>query len=253
MLGYVNMGDREAAAADRDVVADQGLAADQDAAASDASGSKAGATRSRYHHGNLRQALLDAAVELIARNGVQGFSLSAAARAAGVSTAAPYRHFATKEALLAAVVEHGWEQFAATLRRAAQRHPDDPLARLAALGRRYIEFAVTRPAVFRLLFGERERDRLRSAAGLTTFATLQDCVRQAREQGQIQPRLDDRAVAHAAWGIVHGLATLYLDDVLAVTEPDASPYEIGDAAIELFVDGLRVRRPAHSAPGTGGD
>ncbi|MGC4893654.1 TetR/AcrR family transcriptional regulator [Micromonospora sp. DT31] len=216
----------------------------------------AGATRTGYHHGNLRQALLDAAVDLIAKNGLPGFSLNAAARTAGVSTAAPYRHFATKDALVAAVVERGWDQFGAALRRAEQRHPDDPLARLAALGRQYIEFAAHQPAVFRLLFGERERDPLRSAAGTATFTTLLTCVRQAQEQGQIRACLDDRQVAQAAWGMVHGVATLHLDDVLGTIEPDASPYQVGSAAIDLLIDGLRHRAPAppaHSPPGTGGD
>ena len=215
----------------------------------------AGATRTRYHHGNLRQALLDAAVDLIARHGVHGFSLNAAARAAGVSTAAPYRHFATKDALVAAVVERGWEQFGAALRHAAQRHPDDPLERLAALGRQYIDFAVARPAVFRLLFGERDREPLRSAAGPATFDTLLACVRQARERGQLRPGLDDRRVAHAAWAMVHGLATLHLDDVLGATEPDAARHRLGSAAIEVLIDGLRHPAPgppAHPAPGTGG-
>ncbi|WBB78418.1 TetR/AcrR family transcriptional regulator [Micromonospora sp. WMMD882] len=218
-----------------------------------------GATRARYHHGNLRQALMDAAVDLIARHGVPGFSLNAAARAAGVSTAAPYRHFATKEALLAAVVERGWDQFGAALRDAAGRHPDDPLERLAALGRTYLEFAVDRPAVFRLLFGEREREPQRSAAGPATFATLLTCVRQAREQGQTRPGLDDRGVARSAWGLVHGLATLHIDDVLGVVEPDASPYRLGGAAIDLFIDGLRDRAPgppgspgSSARPGPGG-
>lgn len=202
-----------------------------------------GANRSRYHHGNLRQALMDAAVALIATEGVAGFSLNAAARAAGVSTAAPYRHFASKEALLAAVVERGWKQFGAALRKAAARHPDDPLQRLAALGRTYIAFAVDHPAVFRLLFGEREREPLRSTAGLATFATLLACVRQAREQGQLRPCHDDRQIAQSAWGLVHGLATLHLDNVLSIVEPDASACRLGSVAIDLFIDGLRRHAP----------
>lgn len=214
-----------------------------------------GAHRPRYHHGNLRQALMDAAMDLIARDGVAGFSLNAAARAAGVSTAAPYRHFATKEALLTAVVERGWDQLGTALRDTAARYPDDPLARMAALGRTYIAFAVDRPAVFRLLFGEREREPLRSTAGLATFATLLACVRQAREQGLLRPCSDDRRIAQSAWGLVHGLAVLHLDNVLGVVEPDTSPCRLGSAAIELFIDGLRHRAPeppAHPMPGADG-
>lgn len=215
-----------------------------------------GANRTRYHHGNLRQALMDAAVDLITTEGVAGFSLNAAARAAGVSTAAPYRHFASKEALLSAVVERGWKQFGAALQEAAARHPDDPLQRLAALGQTYIAFAVKHPAIFRLLFAEREREPLRSTAGLATFATLLACVRQARERGQLRPCRDDRQIAQSAWGLVHGLATLHLDNVLGIVEPDASPSQLGSVAIDLFINGLRHHAPdppANPTPGVSQD
>jgi AcrR family transcriptional regulator len=196
------------------------------------------AGRDRYHHGNLREALLDAAADLIARDGVTGFSLNAAARAAGVSTAAPYRHFASREALIGAVVERGWIRFSAELDRVVAQHPD-PLARLTALGRAYIDFAVSQPAVFRLFFDERGREPTRDA-GLATFATLLDCVAQARASGRLPVELSDVDIAHAAWALVHGLAHLCLDGALTVTNPDVGPEETIAAAMAVLGTSLRA-------------
>src|SRR5258707_1216881 len=106
----------------------------------------------RYHHGDLRRALIDAARVLVEREGRQALTLRAAARMAGVSQAAPYRHFPDKNALLAAVAEDGVRALAAWLRGAAARHEGDPLARLQALGVAYVTFAVTSTAHFRVMF-----------------------------------------------------------------------------------------------------
>jgi AcrR family transcriptional regulator len=105
-----------------------------------------------YHHGDLRNALVEAALRLIAEHGAQALTLRAAARAAGVSPAAPYRHFADKEALLAAVAEDGFEKLSRRMR-AAARGASDAAARLLAIGEAYVAFARAHSAHFHVMFG----------------------------------------------------------------------------------------------------
>jgi AcrR family transcriptional regulator len=172
--------------------------------------------RGAYHHGNLRRALLDAALELVEREGVAGLTLREAARRAGVSQAAPYRHFADKEALLAAVAEEGFTALAAEMRqrRDAQQ---DPLLRFRELGLAYVSVAVAHPSHFRVMFGRQTAARarhpgLRRAAD-ETFALLVDGIVACQHAGQVRHG-DPRQLALAAWSIVHGLAALVVDGQL---------------------------------------
>src|SRR6516225_10440444 len=110
------------------------------------------AERRPYHHRHLRQALIRSALEILSEAGVAGLSLRAAARRARVSAMAPYRHFADKEALLAAVAEHGFRELAARLTAAAATAVD-PRAGLAALGVAYVLFACDQPSLLKLMFG----------------------------------------------------------------------------------------------------
>src|SRR5215469_18030268 len=105
-----------------------------------------------YHHRDLRQALIRSALEILSETGVAGLSLRAAARRARVSAMAPYRHFADKEALLAAVAEYGFRELAAQLTKATAAAAD-PRAGLAALGVAYVLFAREQPSLFKLMFG----------------------------------------------------------------------------------------------------
>src|ERR1700760_3490751 len=105
--------------------------------------SDGGSGRRGYHHGNLREALIDAAVELIATKGPAGFTIAEAARLAGVSPAAPYRHFRDADALLAEVALRGFERLAATLSAAWNEGRPDPVAAFEALGSAYLGFART--------------------------------------------------------------------------------------------------------------
>ena len=105
-----------------------------------------------YHHGDLRRALVSSALEILSEHGVAGLSLRAVARRAKVSAMAPYRHFADKEALLAAVAEHGFRQLTIRFSAAATAAPD-PRAALDALGVAYVVFACDEPSLFKLMFG----------------------------------------------------------------------------------------------------
>ena len=105
-----------------------------------------------YHHGNLKEALLRAALELIAQKGPAGFTFAEAARWAGVSPAAPYRHFRDREELMASVALRGFEQFEAALARAWDDGRPDVLAALDRLGKAYLAFARAEPAYYSAMF-----------------------------------------------------------------------------------------------------
>src|SRR5512139_4126965 len=105
-----------------------------------------------YHHGNLKEALIRAALELLAQKGPAGFTFAEAARWAGVSPAAPYRHFRDRDELLADVARQGFEQFAAALARAWDNGRPDPWTAFERLGKAYLEFARAEPAYYSAMF-----------------------------------------------------------------------------------------------------
>src|SRR5262245_27538318 len=117
---------------------------------------KNGATKGgsrKYHHGNLRPALVNAGLRLLESEGVRALSLRAVARKARVSHTAPYHHFRGKAELLAAVAAMGFDRLVELIGQEAPRaKADDPLARLYAVGRGYLRFALTHPSIFRLMF-----------------------------------------------------------------------------------------------------
>lgn len=156
-------------------------------------------SRSGYHHGDLRAALLRAATEMLEAG--EPFSLRAVARRAEVSATAPYRHFADREALEAAVAVEGFRE----LQRQLTAH--DPAQDAAELGVTYVDFALHHPAVFRLMFGQEcddeDDERLRAAAELED---LLSAAVAARFPGR--PTAD---LATALWSLAHGLAFLHLD------------------------------------------
>ena len=160
-----------------------------------------------YHHGDLRAALITAAIELIAENGVAGLSLRECARRAGVSHAAPYRHFADKNALLLEIARDGFARLAA-VGEAAMKAVEDPRDRLDAYGIAYVRFAVENPVVFRLMFtsdfdkGEGQDDDADPGAFALLLRTAGDAV---------GGKVDARLAAAGAWSLPHGLALLILD------------------------------------------
>ena len=170
------------------------------------------AARPTYHHGDLRRALIDAATQMIDEGGSAALTVRAAAQAAGVSIAAPYRHFADRAALLAAVLAEGFDALAEHTERARAAAPD-PLAALLACGLAYVEFASTRPALYRLMFGP-ECDKAHHAdlmeAGDRALGVLLRAVGDVRGAGLI----DDsqvQSLALAGWSLSHGLSTLHAD------------------------------------------
>jgi AcrR family transcriptional regulator len=172
-----------------------------------------------YHHGDLRQALVRSALEILSEAGVAGLSLRAAARRARVSAMAPYRHFADKEALLAAVAEYGFRELAARLSAATAMAPD-PRAGLAALGVAYVLFACDQPSLFKLMFGptieKKSGHPVLDEAGSACFNALRQAVEAAKFFDS-----DGGDVSLACWSLVHGLSALIVDGRLAEYDSDA--------------------------------
>ncbi|MGH7728516.1 MAG: TetR/AcrR family transcriptional regulator [Vulcanimicrobiaceae bacterium] len=195
--------------------------------------------RGRYHHGDLRGALVAAALGALERSGTADFTLRELARRCGVSHAAPYAHFPDKAALLAEVARVGFERFAAAL--AAAAATKDPRARLFEAGRAYVRFATAHPALYRLMFG-RERAGAAVDAGLTAaaeaaFAILLGILRDLPYRGAARAPERVRGDAFAAWGLTHGLALLALDGLIAAGSVRERSRLI-DAAVADLVDGV---------------
>ncbi|MFC9896782.1 TetR/AcrR family transcriptional regulator [Nocardia sp. NPDC127579] len=174
-------------------------------------------TRTSYHHGALRDALIEACLRLIETEGIAAVSLRRVAREAGVSTAAPYHHFADRAALLATLSANGFERLGAELT-AARAAADSPLAAVVALGETYVRFSREQPAYFRLMFrpelSQPDKHPTAMAAGEAAFGVLADAVADCVAAGLIEPERAD-TVTIAWWGIAHGLASLWLDGQLA--------------------------------------
>jgi AcrR family transcriptional regulator len=184
--------------------------------------------KSTYHHGDLRTALVRAAMELLEESGETALSLRAVARRAGVSPAAPYRHYADREALVSAVAAVGYRELAEQLA-AAHPAPSTP-DQLASVAIAYVQFALERPALFRIMFGEpcdRDNDeRVAATAAVSRY------VRAIVER--TFPHADAEALATAVWALVHGLAFLHLDGKLDTSTPSLVADRI-TAAIEALL------------------
>ena len=204
--------------------------------------------RTNYHHGNLRQALLDAGLELLAERGVDGFTLREVARRAGVSHAAPYHHFSDRGALVGAIVAESFELLGSALGDASAAAGADPLDRLGAMGRAYVDFALDHPQRYRLMFrsdlsrsGDSEAATDADAAGGRAFATLMNAVQEAADRGLLREGTDAGAAAIAAWASVHGLASLVLEGSLGIrAEQRERASHMASVVVGLVVEGLRA-------------
>jgi len=166
--------------------------------------------RRGYHHGNLREALVAAARRLIAARGPAGFTLSEAARQAGVSAAAPYRHFADRDALLAELARRGFAEFDRRLSAAWRGAGQDAGAAFLRMGEAYLAFAREEPGYYAAMFAARPKGRRQRAARSrqaasrqTSFAALERAVTQLATGD-----LDPRQLAYLVWALSHGIATL---------------------------------------------
>ncbi|MEA1674059.1 TetR/AcrR family transcriptional regulator [Nitrospirillum sp. BR 11163] len=187
--------------------------------------------KAAYHHGNLRDALVRTALALLEESGVEALTLRAAARGAGVSAMAPYRHFADKADLLAAVAEQGYTDLRDRLAQADRAA--DPRRALVEQGVAYVLFALERPALFRIMFGA-------PVSGLMPSSPAADSaydILAARVVGLVPEEKREAAVV-AAWSLVHGLACLTVDGRLHREADTASPEALARQVAGLFAAGL---------------
>jgi AcrR family transcriptional regulator len=166
--------------------------------------------RKPYHHGNLRETLLQAAIQLIAEVGPEGFTLREVARRAGVSHNAPYRHFREQKDLLSGVAAQGFRELTAVMLDAVKHQPH-ALGRLKRAGLAYVEFALDKPEHFTVMFdapvSPKDDDPCDAEAAEQAFGTLLSLVKDCQGEGRL-PAGDARRLALLAWSMVHGIAKL---------------------------------------------
>jgi AcrR family transcriptional regulator len=202
-----------------------------------------GRPRAAYHHGDLRRALVAAALELVRRRGPDGFTLREAARHVGVSQTAPYRHFAGKEALLAAVAEEGFLALHRRLEEAGREAGPDARPRLRAQGLAAFDFYVADPARFRVMFGRasagKDRYPALAAAWGRVNALLLESLVACQRAGEIRDG-DPRELGLATAAMVHGLAALVVDGQLGpeIRRDRAAATRLYERAREVLYRGL---------------
>ena len=199
-----------------------------------------------YHHGNLREALIRAALELIAQKGPAGFTFAEAARFAGVSPAAPYRHFRDRDELMASVALRGFEQFEAALARAWDDGRPDTFSALDRLGRAYLEFARTQPAYYSAMFEAGipvSADVTLRGAGDRAFAVLRAAAEKICATTPPAGRPPALMVALHIWAMAHGTASLFGRGDGAQRVLPMSPAELLEAQVLVYLRGLGVKAP----------
>lgn len=211
--------------------------------------------RTRYHHGALRQSLIDATEALLAERGVEGFSLREVARRSGVSPAAPAHHFGDAQGLLTAVATLAFDGLTEALEAGNARGGTDPVARLREQGVGYVRFALRYPGRFGIMFRTGvHRDAEMERAGHAAFQVLENGV---RELFGIAPEAPLSAQQHVAlmsiWSVVHGFAQLLLagefDHVAGKGGREACVDATVGPMLQLQLEGLRMAmKDASAAP-----
>jgi AcrR family transcriptional regulator len=172
------------------------------------------ATKKSYHHGDLRKKLLATALEIISEHGLEKVSMRGLGHRIGVSRTAPYRHFADKSALLSAIAEQGHQKLTTVLKDANQLLSDDPLTRLTNTGIGYVEFAVSNPAHYRIMFGNEILENKRTPelvkAAENSFNELLYAVKACQEEKLIKP-INPYIIANTLWSLTHGISMLLID------------------------------------------
>ena len=212
-------------------------------------------TRSSYHHGTLRQALIDATESLLAERGLDGFSLREVARRSGVSPAAPAHHFGDAQGLLTAVATLAFDGLTEALQAGNARGGDDAVARMREQGVGYVGFALRYPGRFRLMFGPcNQDDEGLGRSARVAFEVLEDGVRGlfGVPPGQVLEPSQTAALL-SIWSAVHGFAHLLIGGQLDKPAGDVGRQAFAASMVgpmlQLQLDGLvhSVRAPAPAA------
>jgi AcrR family transcriptional regulator len=202
--------------------------------------------RRGYHHGNLREALIQAALDLIAKKGPAGFTFTDAARSAGVSAAAPYRHFRDRDALIADVARRGFEQFAVHLDRAWDEGRPDPFAAFENVGRAYLAFAHDEPSYYSAMFEAGlsldDDPRLHEIAE-RSFAVLRTASEALCARLPAEKRPPALMMSLHIWALSHGVASLFARGDSGRRRLPMMPEDLLEAGVLVYLRGLGLFAP----------
>jgi AcrR family transcriptional regulator len=197
--------------------------------------------RRGYHHGNLREALMQAALGLIADKGPSGFTFAEAARSAGVSPAAPYRHFRDRDALMAEVATRGFEKFESELERAWDEGRPDPLQAFIRLGRAYLAFARSEPAYYAAMFESalpRASYPALDEAGQRAFDVLRTASESICALLPKERRPPELMMSLHIWSMAHGIASLFARGDQGRRPIPMSAEDLLEAEVHLYLRGV---------------
>jgi AcrR family transcriptional regulator len=205
-----------------------------------------------YHHGNLKEALLQAALDLIAQKGAAGFTFADAARMAGVSPAAPYRHFRDRDELLSSIAQRGFEQFEAQLAQAWDDGRPDTITAFERLGKAYLAFAREAPAYYSAMFESGipvETTPALAAASERAFAVIRAAAeRLAALVPSDMPRPPAMMMALHIWSMSHGIASLFGRGDGARRRLPMSAEDLLEAEVLIYLRGLGFPTDRRSEP-----
>jgi AcrR family transcriptional regulator len=209
-----------------------------------------------YHHGNLKEALLQAALDLIAQKGAAGFTFADAARMAGVSPAAPYRHFRDRDELLASIAQRGFEQFEAQLTQAWDDGRPDTVTAFERVGKAYLRFAREEPASYSAMFESGlpvDSSPTLQAASERAFGVIRAAAeRLAALAPPGLPRPPATMIALHIWAMSHGIASLFGRGDAARRKLPMSPEDLLEAEVLIYLRGLGFptdQRPSNERAG----
>ena len=176
-----------------------------------------------YHHGDLKNALIEAGADILSREGVSALSLRKVAQKAGVSHAAPYAHFTDKQALIAAISTEGYKQLYEQIAQVAERYRSDPLRRFVEASWAYVQFALDQPDQFKVTLSgmiEKEQDYPAFVEiSKQTFGLVVEVVEQCQQAGILRPGAAD-LTAVSVWALIHGFVTLLMENQISHTVLD---------------------------------
>ncbi len=203
--------------------------------------SEGGSGRRGYHHGNLREALIEAALELVGAKGPAGFTIAEAARLAGVSPAAPYRHFRDAEALLSEVAVRGFDLFAERLAKAWNGGRPQAVRAFEDLGRTYLAFAREEPAYYAAMFESRISQEAHPellAAGDRAFGVLRDAADHVAATLPPDRRPPSLMMALHIWGMAHGIASLFVRESPSRRKLPMAAEDLLEAGVLIYLQSL---------------
>ncbi len=201
-----------------------------------------------YHHGDLRRALLDAALQLLAERGIPDFTLREVARQAGVSHNAPYHHFADKAELVVALTVEGFQTLEQAVRSAYEQTRGTFLERTLAISGAYLRFALENPAMFSLMFrpelrqsshDTQEDDESVKSAADATVQVLVDGIYASQQAGELRLEPTLEMVGLTLWSTMHGLTVIFLDDLM-VEKKAVPPEQLMAQVMHVLAQGLVI-------------